>query len=216
VRTITDLHEQHAERQHAIIDELSRITMCMETSDRHACEQALIDRLDDVYPKLKPEVRSLLLGSEQMARTQGFATPGKIIDALATAFELQLQHSVIAWLFDHLKHCKVRPLRPLPEWRDVEQRDKPLWSPNDKPGRCMLGTIRLILRHNQPEIASFFAMAGLDRDTIQRATDAVLEYRNPAVHGTPFDTGTAAAITQDWYTWEGRPGGVYATLFRNS
>jgi hypothetical protein len=176
----------------------------------------LLTELPGVYGKLTAEVRSLLLASEQMYRTPGFAAPGQIVLGLATAFELQLKHSVISGLFDHLKYREVEKLRPLPEWTDAEQRDKPLWSPRARADGCTLGAMRLILRHSHPAIGEFFGQFGQDRADIQRAIKSVNDRRNPAAHGSCFDIGTAEAIRADWFHWGERPGGIFSVFFRNA
>ena len=102
------------EAQEAIIGHLERMVHFMKSTDRHACEESLMAKLPGVYEKLTPKARDLFLASEQIYRTPGFAAPGEIVHGLATAFELQLQHSVIAGLFYHLKYRKVEKLR-IPE-----------------------------------------------------------------------------------------------------
>ncbi len=216
LRAIQGSQAEALQRQDAIIDELSRVVFQMESADRYASEQSVLAELSDTYGKLTPEVRSLLLASEQMYRTQGFAAPGKIVDGLATAFEVQLRHSVMAGLLDHLKDRRVKSLTVPQEWKDVERRDRPLWSYAEKADKFTLGTIILILRHPQSEIEEFFAKYGLDRAAIRGATEEVCRHRNPAVHGRGFDIGTADAIRKDWLTWNARVGGIYSVLFRSS
>jgi hypothetical protein len=177
--------------------------------------QTLTAELPGVYERLSETARNLFLASEQIYRTPGFATPGNIIHGLATAFELQLQHSVMAGLFDHLKYRKVETLRPLPGWKDAEQRDKPLWSPSAKADKCTLGAMRLLLRYPHSAIAEFFVQFGLDLADIQAAVESVYSHRNPAAHGDCFDIGTAEAIRGDWFHWNKRPGGIFSVLFRN-
>jgi hypothetical protein len=202
------------QRQDALIDELVRMADHMQSTDRYACEQSLLAELSNVWGKLEPEVRSCMLASEQMYRTPNFAAPAKLIDGLATAFERQLLHSVISLLFDHLRRRKEKDLRPMPEWQDAEHRDRPLWSPAARAEKCTLGAARLILRHPSLAVGEFFDQFGFDRAAIRGAIEAVCRHRNPAVHGSCFDIGTAGAIRADWLSWEGRVGGVYSVFFR--
>jgi hypothetical protein len=215
LETIQRSQAEAFQGQEAIISVLERMVDNMEDTDRYACEQSLLDKLPHTWGKLTPGVRSLLLASEQMSRTPGFAAPGKIIDGLATAFECQLQHSVVSLLFAHLRDRRVKDLRPSPEWQDAEQRDKPLWRPTAKAEKCALGTMRLILRHPEPAIGEFFDQFGFDRVAIQDAIEEVYIHRNSAVHGSCFDIGTTEAIRTDWFSWEGRVGGVYSVFFRH-
>jgi len=174
----------------------------------------LTAELPGVYEKLSEGARNLFLASEQIYRTPGFAAPGEIVHGLATAFELQLRHSVIVGLFDHLQYRKAEKLRPLAEWKDAEQ-NKPLWSPGAKADKCTLGTMRLILRLEHPAIQEFFAQFGLSLTDTRTAIEAVYSHRNPAAHGGSFDIGTAEAIRTDWFHWSRRPGGVFSVFFRN-
>lgn len=204
-----------SQRQDAVIDELMRVAAHMEATDRHACEQSLRSRLPNIRGKLTPAVRSFLLASWQMHRTPGFAAPGKLIDGLATAFERQLVHSVISLLFDHLRRRKAKDLWPMPDWQDAEQRGRPLWSTTSKAEKCTLGSARLVLRHPDSAVGEFFDQFGFDRAAIQGAIEPVYKHRNPAAHGSCFDTGTADAIRTDWFSWHGRVGGIYSVFFRN-
>jgi hypothetical protein len=208
--------EREEERQDAIIAQLERMVSHMENADRHACEESLLAELPGVYEKFTPQVRRLILASEQICRTPGFAAPGSIVHALATAFELQLQHSVLSGVFERLKYRKAEKLKPLPEWTDAEHRDRPLWWPGARADACGLGAMRLILRHPHAAIGEFFDQFGLNRIDIQLALDTVYSYRNPAAHGDCFDIGTAEAIRADWFHWGGRPGGVFSVFFRNA
>jgi hypothetical protein len=101
LRALLKSQAEALERQDAIIGHLQGMGAYMKSADRHACEESLLTELPGVYEKLTPEVRSLLLASEQIYRTREFAAPGSIVHGLATAFELQLQHSVMAGLFYH-------------------------------------------------------------------------------------------------------------------
>ena len=171
--------------------------------------------LPGVYEKVTAKVRNLFLASEQVYRTPGFVAPGTIIHGLATAFELQLRHSVITGLFDHLKDRKAEKLWPMAEWEDAEQRGKPLWSPGARPDKCTLGAMRLLLRHPHSAIEEFFVQFGLSRTDIQAAIESVYSHRNPAAHGDSFDIGTTEAIRADWYHWNKRAGGIFSVFFRN-
>lgn len=202
------------ERQNAIISCLERMVLNMKNTDRYNCEESLRHELPGVYDELEPKARSLCVASQQTYQIQGFAAPAQIILGLAIAFELQLRHSVISRLFEHLKHQGIQKLSPLPEWKDVEQ-NKPLWLTSTRADKCNLGTTRLILRHNHPSIGEFFLQFGLDRTTIQQALESVYPYRNPAAHGESFDIGTAEAIRNDWLHWNKRPGGIFSIFFRN-
>ncbi|HYL38350.1 MAG TPA: hypothetical protein VEV17_20700 [Bryobacteraceae bacterium] len=203
------------QREDAMIDALARIASHVEGNDPYACENSLLDELSNTWKKLTARVRNQLLASEQMHRIHDFAAPGKIIDALATAFELQLQHSVMAGLFDFLKYRQLKSLVAPQEWKDVERREKPLWKPGERVDKYTLGTMRLILRHPQVEIGEFFTQYGLDRGAIVEATEAVYQHRNPAVHGHGFDIGTVGQIRKDWFSWKNRVGGIYSVFFRS-
>lgn len=213
IQTISSSQAEARTPQDAIIVQLEKIALHMESTDPNACEASLLEKLPGVYQKLKPQVRSHLLASEQNYRTPNFAAPGQIIHQIATAFELQLKHSVFAGLFDHLKYRKVQKLRPLPEW-EVERRDIPLWSHSAKADNLQLGQMTLLLRRPEPAIREFLDQLGLDCTNIQRALESVYEYRNDATHGTCFDIGTAKAIRADWLHWGERPGGIFAVCFR--
>jgi hypothetical protein len=215
LRAIQDSQAEALERQDAMIAQLERMVLYMKSTDRHACEESLRAELPNIYENLTAKARNLALASEQIYRTPGFAAPGTIVHGLATAFELQLQHSVISLLFDHLKYRKAENLRPLPEWDDAEQRGKPLWSPPQRADKCTLGTMKLILRHPHPAIEEFFAQFGLNRIDIQATIESVSNQRNPAAHGDCFDIGTAEAIRADWFHWNKRPGGIFSVFFRN-
>jgi hypothetical protein len=187
----------------------------MKSTDRYACEESLLAELPGVYEKLAPEARNLCLASEQVYRIPGFAAPGTIVHGLATAFELQMRHSVVIGLFAHLKNQEVKKLQPLAEWTDVIQ-NKPLWSTNERAEMCTLGTMRLILKHTHPAIEEFFLQFGLDRRAISGALDSVYKHRNTAAHGGRFDIGTAEAVRTDWLGWDQRPGGVFSVFFRDN
>lgn len=215
LKTLQGSQDEALQRQDAVVDELMRMAEHMEHTDRHTCEESVLSQLPAVWGKLTPEVRSLMLASEQMHRVPGFAAPGKFIDGFATAFECQLKHTIMSHLFAHLKSSNVRELRPLPEWRDAEERNRPLWGPKERADMCGLGAARLILRHTEPAVEEFFERFGFDRATIQRAVEAVYKHRNTAVHGGSFDPGIASAIRADWLSWEGRAGGVFSVFFRD-
>lgn len=203
-----------AQSNDAIISQLERIFQFMKSPDRASCEQELRGEFHSVWGKLTERVRSLLLASEQQHRTLGYAAPAQIVAGLSTAFELQLQHTILAGLFEHLKIRKVKSLRPSDDLRDAENRERPLWSSSDKPEKCTLGTARLILRHPQPEIGEFFSGLGYDLESIRRAIESVYRHRNPTHHGEPCDPGTVDAIRNDWFSWESRVGGVFSIFFR--
>jgi hypothetical protein len=204
--------EESTQRQDAIISQLERFAELMKSTDRASCEEELLATFHSVWGKLYHRVRALLVASEQKYRTPGYAAPAEIVAGLATAFELQ--HTILAGLFEHLKGRKVKSLRPSHEWPDTESRDRPLWSPADKAEKCTLGTARLILRHPQPEIGEFFNQFGLDLESIRRAIESVYSHRNPTHHGVPYDPGTVDAIRNDWFSWESRVGGVFSIFFR--
>ena len=216
LRAMQSSQAEALERQDAIIGQLERMVLYMKSTDRCACEDSLMAKLPGVYERLTEKARNLFLASEQIYRTPGFAAPGNIIHGLATAFELQLQHSVMAGLFDHLKYRRVETLRPLAEWKDAEQRDKPLWWTGAKADKCTLGTMKLILRHPHCAIEEFFTQFGLNLADIQAVIELVCSHRNPATHGDCFDIGTAEAIRADWFHWNKRPGGVFSVFFRNA
>jgi hypothetical protein len=213
LRTIQCSQAEALERQDAIIGQMERMVLYMKSADRHTCEESLLAELPGVYEKLAPDARNLCLASEQVYRTPGFAAPGTIVHGLATAFELQLRHSVISGLFDHLKYRRVEKLLPLAD-QDAEQ-NKPLWRPATKADKCTLGPMKLILQHTHPAIEEFFLRFGLDRTEIQRALGSVYDYRNSSAHGECFDIGTAEAIRANWFHWCERPGGIFSVFFRN-
>jgi len=72
-----------------------------------------------------------------------------------------------------------------------------------------------VLRHDDPAIGEFFALAGLGRAGVLRALEEVHARRNAPAHGGPLDPGTTAAIRADWFHWGSRPGGIFAVFFRN-
>jgi len=203
----------------AIISHLQGMGAYMKSADPHASEESLLAELPGtVYEMLEPEVRSLLLASEQSFRTQGYASPGSIVHKLATAFELQLQHSVMSDLFDHLKCRGLKNLRTPDEWVAsglAERREKPPWRHDTKADRCTLGDMKLILSHPEPAVADFFDRFRLVLTDIQGATESVLARRNDATHGRSVDAGTAAAIRADWLHWRHRAGGIFSVFFRN-
>jgi hypothetical protein len=213
LQAIRDSQDEARENQNAIIAQFERMVLNMKSSDRYSCEGSLMAELPGVYEKLAPEVRNLCLASEQVYSIPGFAAPGSIIHGLATAFELQLRHSVIAGLFDYLKYRKVEKLSPLKEWQDADQ-TKILWRPNTRPDKCTLGTMKWILQHTHPSIEEFFSQYGMDRIEIEQALATVYEYRNSSAHGECFDIGTAEAIRADWLHWKKRPGGIFSVFFR--
>jgi hypothetical protein len=218
LRAILDSRADARERADAIIGHVQGMEATMKSADRHACEESLLAELSGVYEKLTPQVRSLLLASEQIYRIPGFAAPGDIVHNLATAFERQLQHSVMAGLFHHLKDRNVRELKVPEDWISsgrAQKREKPLWQPSAKADKCVLGEMNLILRHPHPAIGEFFAQFGLNLSDVQGATESVYNHRNPAAHGGLFDIGTAEAIRADWFHWDNRPGGIFSVLFRN-
>jgi DNA-binding GntR family transcriptional regulator len=70
-----EIHSDHTlqnERQDAMIDQMEKMVAYMENTDRHACEAALLADLSDVYPKLAPEARALVLATEQIRRISAF------------------------------------------------------------------------------------------------------------------------------------------------
>jgi hypothetical protein len=210
---IRRLQQESTLRQDAIISQLERFAELMKSTDRASCEGELRARFNSVWGKLSERVRSLLLASEQKYRTSGYAAPAEIVAGIATAFELQLQHTILAGLFAHLKDRKVRSLQSngLP---DAEDRERPLWRSADKAERCTLGTARLILQHPQPEIGEFFSQFGYDLKSVREAIESIYLHRNPTHHGVAYDIGTVDAIRHDWFSWKSRDGGVFSAFFR--
>jgi hypothetical protein len=174
---IKTLHEESMQRQDALISQMERFVELMKSTDRASCEQELRARFHSVWGKLSERVRSLLLASEQKYRIYGYAAPAEIVAGLATAFELQLQHTILTSLFAHLKDRKVKSLRPPDDWPDIEDRQRPLWSSTDKAEKCTLGTARLILRHPLAEIAEFFKQFGYDLESVRRAIESVYPHQ---------------------------------------
>jgi hypothetical protein len=221
LRSTAEVLEGQAEarnRQDAIIGHLEGIVLSMSTTDRYACEESLKAELPGGYEKLTQKARNYLLASEQSYRIPDFAAPGYIVHGLATAFELELRHSVMSCLFDHLKYRKVAELRVPEEWISsgrAQKRETPLWRPSAKADKCLLGEMNLILGHPHPAIEECFAQFGLVLTDIRSATESVCKYRNPATHGDHFDIGTAETIRADWFHWDNRRGGIFSVLFRN-
>jgi hypothetical protein len=206
------------ERQDAIIGQLERVVLNMKSTDRAACEESLLAELPGVYGKLAPGARNLCLASEQVYRTPGYAAPGDIVRGLATAFELQLRHTVMPGLFDYLEYRGVKNLKIPEEWirsHRAQDRSQPLWRRGEKADKCELGTMDLILGHPEPFVAEFFVRHGFSLADIQEATDLVRKPRNAVSHGSCFDIGTAEAIRADWFHWKNRPGGIFSVFFRN-
>jgi hypothetical protein len=166
VERVLQRQAEDRERQDAIIGHLERMVLNMKTTDRYACEESLLARLPGIYEKLAPEARNLCLASEQVYRIPGLAAPGQFVHGFATAFELQLRHSVISGLFEHLKKQGIKKLSPLAEWKGVDQ-NKPLWLTSTRADKCTLGTMELILQHTHSSIEEFFIQFGLDRTAIQ-------------------------------------------------
>jgi hypothetical protein len=205
-------------RQDAIIGHLEGIVLSMSTTDRCACEEELKAELPGAYGKLTQKARNYLLASEQSYRIPDFAAPGYIVHGLDTAFELEMRHSVMPLLFDHLKSRKVPELRVPEAWISsgrAQRRPMPLWQPNAKAEKCLLGEMNLILAHPHPAVEECFVRFGLILPDIQGATESVWKCRNPATHGDHFDIGTARAIRTDWFHWQSRTGGIFSVLFRN-
>jgi hypothetical protein len=210
---IMNAHNESREREDVLIAQVERVVERMTSSDLYTCEAALEEELADVYSRLKPEARSQLLAAEQIYRTQGFAAPGMIVHAIATAFEIQMRQSVLPELFAYLKFKNVRKLPPLPEWKDADRRT--VWETGMKADNYTLGEMLWVLRHTHPAICEFFALAGLDRLGVLKALEEVRARRNVPAHGRPLDPGTTKAIRADWFHWGSRPGGIFAVFFRN-
>lgn len=210
---IRRLHQESTFRQDAIISQLERFAELMKSTDRASCEAELRATFHSVWGKLSERVRSLLLASEQKYRTSGYAAPAEIVAGIATAFELQLQQTILAGLFAHLKDRRVRNLQAheLPE---AEDRERPLWRSSDKAEKCTLGTARLVLQHPQPEIAEFFSHFGYNLESVREAIESIYLHRNPTHHGASYDIGTVDAIRSDWFSWKSRAGGVFSVFSR--
>jgi hypothetical protein len=211
LRTIMSAHSESQERQDALIAQVQRVVERLTSSDVYTCEAVLSEELAGVYSRLKPEVRSQLLAAEQIYRTQGFAAPGMIVHAIATAFEIQMRQSVLRELFAFLKFKGIRKLPP--ESTDADRR--PVWTLDMKADNYALGEMVWVLRHTHPAICEFFGLKGLDLPALLKALEEVRTRRNVPAHGGPVDIGTTAAIRADWFHWDGRAGGIFAVLFRN-
>lgn len=199
-------------QQEAEINHLERMVAYLSSTDRHACEQALLTDLPGVYGNLVPQARSLFLTAEQLYRTRDIAAPAVIVHALAAAFEVQLRQGVLPGLFEHLGSRNVKRLMPQADWRDTEQR--PVYSHGrSNPEKFTLGEMERLFRLSEPAIHEYCGLHRLSHDDVHKAVEAVQNPRNAAAHGRSIDIGTAVAIRCDWLNWGGKRGGIFAVLF---
>jgi hypothetical protein len=196
--------------QDAQIDRLERIGAYMKSSDKHTCEAELAELFPSIWRLLRHEVRCQLIGAEQTRRTPGgHATPQMVVHGVATAFELQLKHTVLETLLAHLKREDVREIPTGADHRHA------VFMKHWKADRYNLGCIRLLLESAHPAILQCFDRYHWDRDDILAALDAVTEPRNAATHGQGMSPSAADEIRSDWLHWRGRSGGLFSVLFRS-
>lgn len=208
LRHLEQLIRETNSKQDVEINSIDRIVALMKSADKYSCETELKEVLPGFWGRLARPVRRQLIGAEQIRRMPGgHVTPEKVLHGIATAFELQLKHTVLETLLTHLRSVGIKDIPEGASDRDLVFRW--YW----KADKYTLGSVKRLFASAHPAIKDCFERYHWDRNAILEAVETVAEHRNPAAHGREMDSYTVDAIREDWFNWRGRQGGLFSVLF---
>lgn len=177
--------------QNAMIAQLEAMVETIKSTNVAACEESLKAKLPRVYMGLVPESLDHLLLCEQLSRLPSIAVPGAMLWAAATAWEIQFENSEETAGLLKFGHTEG-------SWNSLYKR------------------VDRLLRKPDIDTLKYLGDKGLDSAVILKACREVSRHRNPAAHGSKYGLGSARAILDRWYQWEGKPGGIFSVFFSAS